>query len=124
LFKPLAYALILLREQGIPCVFYPTIYEAKYFDTKDGGQVYVELNSIPCVENMLRVRKDLSYGLQRDYFDHPNTIGWTREGIPDKSLSGCAVLLTNGSAGDKTMEVGKAHTGKTFVDICGIEKKK
>ena len=31
-FKPLAYALILLREQGVPCVFYPDLYGASYRD--------------------------------------------------------------------------------------------
>lgn len=118
-FKPLAYALILLRLQGIPCVFYPTIYEAKYTDYKDGEEIYVELNNLSCVENMMKVRKHLGYGMQRDYFDHANTIGWTREGEGKKRLSGCAVIMTNGSAGDKTMEMGKRHAGKTFVDICG-----
>ena len=68
---------------------------------------------------MLQVRKELTYGLQRDYFDHPNTIGWTREGIDEKEGSACAVLLTNGAAGTKTMEVGKKHAGKLFVDIAG-----
>jgi alpha-amylase len=118
-FKPLAYALILLREQGIPCVFYPTIYEAKYADKRDNKDIYIELNSLPCVEHMILARKQLAYGLQRDYFDHQNTIGWTREGDGKKRLSGCAVLMTNGLAGEKNMEMGKKHAGKTFIDICG-----
>lgn len=118
-FKPHAYALILLREQGLPCIFYPAMYEAKYVDHKDGEEIYVELNAVPNLERMTRVRKKLSYGLQRDYFDHPNTIGWTRAGVAEKPGSGCAVVLTNGSAGNKIMEIGKEHTGKIFVDICG-----
>lgn len=32
-FKPLAYALILLRENGVPSVFYPDLYGAHYEDT-------------------------------------------------------------------------------------------
>lgn len=123
-FKPLAYALILLREQGIPCVFYPTLYEAKYVDKLDGKDVYIELNGITCVENMLRVRKELLHGLQRDYFDHGNTVGWTKEGTDDIPLSGCAVLITNGSAGNKKMETGKRHSGKTFIDVCGGRQEK
>lgn len=31
-FKPLAYALLLLRESGYPCVFYTDLYSAKYTD--------------------------------------------------------------------------------------------
>lgn len=123
-FKPLAHALILLREQGLPCVFYPAMYEAKYVDKKDNKEIYVELNKVDCLENMLLVRKELSYGTQRDYFDHPNTIGWTREGTDAKKSSGCAVILTNGSAGNKNMEMGKRHAGKTFVDSCGFRKEK
>ena len=118
-FKPLAYALILLREQGIPCVFYPAIYGAKYSDSPHGEELHVELNSVPGLPAMMKTRRHLSYGIQRDYLDHSNTIGWTREGIKEKRFSGCAVLLTNGSAGDKTMEVGKRNAGKTYVDICG-----
>jgi alpha-amylase len=123
-FKPLAYALILLREQGIPCVFYPTIYEAKYVDKIDNKDIYIELNSLTCVEHMMLVRKLLAFGPQRDYFDHGNTIGWTREGIGKKRLSGCAVIMTNGTAGEKSMEIGKKHSGQTFVDVCGGRQEK
>lgn len=123
-FKPLAYALILLREQGIPCVFYPTIYEAKYWDRQGEEDIYIELNRLPCIEQMIKARNHLAYGMQRDYFDHANTIGWTREGSGKKHYSGVAVLMTNGSAGDKSMEVGKRHAGKTFVDICGSRQEK
>lgn len=118
-FKQHAYALILLREQGIPCVFYPAVYEAKYVDHKDGEEIYIELNTIHCIECMMKTRKLLSYGIQRDYFDHANTIGWTREGTDENEVTGCAVLMTNGSEGKKAMEVGKKHAGKIFVDICG-----
>lgn len=123
-FKPHAYALILLREQGLPCVFYPAMYEAKYIDVKDNEEVYVELNTVPHLETMLKVRRDLAYGMQRDYFDHANTIGWTREGIKEKKGSGCAVVITNGSAGHKVMEVGKRFAGRIFVDITGNRHEK
>jgi alpha-amylase len=122
-FKPLAYAIILLREQGLPCVFYPAMFEAKYIDVKDNEEVYVELNTVPHLENMIKVRKLFAYGQQHDYFDHNNTIGWTRVGAAEKEASGCAVLMTNGLAGNKKMEIGKQHTGKVFVDICGCEQR-
>jgi alpha-amylase len=123
-FKPLAYALILLREQGVPCVFYPTIYEAKYWDRNGDQDIYIELNSLPCVQHMIQARCHVAYGPQRDYFDHSNTIGWTREGTGKKRYSGCAVVMTNGSAGEKNMEVGKRQAGKTFVDVCGSRQDK
>lgn len=123
-FRALAYALILLREQGLPCVFYPAMYEAKYVDKQNEEEIYIELNRLHNLEHMLKVRRDLAYGVQRDYLDHPNTIGWTREGTEAKEKSGCAVLLTNGTAGTKSMEVGKKHAGKLFVDIAGSHPEK
>jgi alpha-amylase len=117
-FKPLANAIILLREQGIPCVFYTSIYGAKYTDKgKDGQDHEVELLPVPSLIEMIKTRRYLAYGQQRDYFDHPNTIGWTREGVDDFENSGCAVVLTNGSEGYKDMEVGKRHAGHVFIDV-------
>ena len=36
-FKPLAYALILLREGGYPCIFYPDLYGAHYKGNGNDG---------------------------------------------------------------------------------------
>lgn len=116
-FKPLAYALILLREAGYPCVFYPDVYGAHYTDKgKDGNDYEIFLDRCENIDKLLDARRRFSYGQQRDYFDHANCIGWTREGIDEQPGSGCAVLLTNGDEGFKQMEVGKQHAGKVFVD--------
>ena len=32
------------------------------------------------IQTLIRLRKEKAYGEQHDYFDHPNYIGWTREG--------------------------------------------
>lgn len=115
--NPLAYAIILLREQGIPCVFYPDLYGAEYTDKgKDEKDHHIVLNKVKELPTLLRVRKQLAYGAQRDYFDHKNTVGWTREGVGEKRNSGCAVLLSGGDDGWKYMELGKRHAGKVFVD--------
>lgn len=117
-FKPLAYAIILLREQGIPCVFYPAVYEAKYIDHKNGQEIYVELNKVPGLEDMMRVRAHIAYGSQRDYFDDPHIAGWTREGTGD-ATTGCAVLISNKDAGAKKMSLGKSNPGKKFRNVFG-----
>ena len=96
-FKPLAYALILLREQGTPCVFFGDLFGIPH----DGIAPVREL------ENLLRVRKDYATGAQTDYFDHGNVIGWTREG-------GMAAVLSNGEDGWKTMKLGTP--GQVFID--------
>lgn len=119
-FRPLAYALILFREQGIPCIFYPDMYGAKYVDKdNEGNERDVELIGVENLPLMSQIRRDAAHGLQREYFDHPNCIGFTREGTAEQENSGVAVLLSNGDEGSKNMEIGKGHTGKTFVDALG-----
>jgi alpha-amylase len=119
-FKPLAYALLLLRENGYPCAFYTDLYSAKYKDKgKDGNEYEIYMPAVEHIEKMMQVRKRFAYGAQRDYLDHANCIGWTREGDDEHAASGCAVLLSNGEDGFKTMEIGKSHAGKVFIDYLG-----
>jgi alpha-amylase len=122
-FKPLAYALILLREAGYPCVFYPDLFGAQYTDKgRDGKEYGITLNTCYDLESLLRARNLFAYGFQRDYFDHPNCIGWTREGIDEKENSGLAVLMSNSEEGFKEMEIGQKHAGKTFINILDPEQ--
>ncbi len=119
-FKPLGYSLILLRDKGYPCIFYPDLYGTSYTDKgKDGGDYEIILPKCEELEGLLRARKIYAYGFQRDYIDYPSCIGWTREGNED-SKTGCAVLLSNGDDGHKYMEVGKKFAGKIFVDYLQI----
>lgn len=119
-FKPHAYAIILLREGGYPCVFYPDLYGAHYVDKgRDGNDHEIFLDKCAHLEQLLEARRRFAYGMQRDYFDHANCIGWTREGTDDNEESACAVLLSNSEEGHKNMEIGKQHSGKTFIDFLG-----
>lgn len=116
-FRPIAYALILLREAGYPCLFYTDLYGSKYKDAGGDGKDYkVTLEKVDEMETLLWVRKHLAYGEQKDYFDHPNCIGWTRCGHEEHPDAGCAVIISNGEAGTKHMEVGAKFAGKIFVD--------
>jgi alpha-amylase len=115
-FKPLAYALILLREAGYPCVFFPDYYGSEYTDSGSDGEEY-EIVMPPhrwILDKFLLARQKCCYGPQYDYLDHCNTIGWTRLGDENHPYA-MAVLLTNGSEGFKSMEVGKPNT--TFIDL-------
>jgi alpha-amylase len=115
-FKPIAYALILLREGGYPCVFYPDLFGANYKDYgNDGNEYDIWMPAVDKMDLLLRARGDYAYGTQRDYFDHANCIGWTREG--NNEHSGCAVVISNGDNGNKTMEIGKRYAGRTFFDL-------
>ena len=115
-FKPLAYALILLRQEGYPCIFYGDYYGAHYKDWgKDGNEYEIWMESHKwLLDKFLFVRQTYCYGEQLDYFNHPNTIGWTRLGDEEHS-GGVAVVLSNGEDGQKWMNVG--HPNSTYIDI-------
>lgn len=109
-FKPLAYAFILTRQEGYPCVFYGDYYGIPKYNIPG-------LKSK--IDPLLIARRDYAYGTQRDYIDHQDIIGWTREGIDTKPNSGLAALITDGPGGSKWMYVGKKHAGKVFYDLTG-----
>ncbi|MGV8916104.1 MAG: alpha-amylase [Kaistella sp.] len=117
-FKPLAYALILLRENGYPCVFYPDLFGAHYTDQdKEGNEQEIFLDKVEKIEELLKARQLFAYGTQRDYFEDANCLGWTREG--DGYNKGCAVVLSNKDAYEKPMEMGEQYAGQEFVDFLG-----
>ncbi|MDF2190282.1 alpha-amylase domain-containing protein [Paraflavitalea sp. CAU 1676] len=124
MFQPLAYALILLRVKGFPGIFYPHLFGADYSLEKEENNFNVKIAPTPSLEVLILVRQLLSFGDEYDYFDHPNTIGWVRKGSDDNKLSGCAVLISNGSEGNKVMELGNRFAHKTFTDITGNRPEK
>ncbi|MBD2692508.1 alpha-amylase [Anabaena catenula] len=115
-FKPLAYALILLRGEGYPCVFYADYYGAEYEDKgRDGNDYKIVIPSHRwLIDKFLYARQNLAYGPQYDYFDDQNVIGWTRLGDTEHP-KGLAVVMSNGSGGSKWMEVGKPNS--KFYDL-------
>jgi alpha-amylase len=114
-FKPLAYALILLREGGYPCVFYGDWYGIPHDNIQPLRDKLLPL---------LKARQLHAYGKQNDYFDHGNTIGWTREGDDEHENSGLAVVMTNGDTGEKRMYVGTRFAGAGFTDVTGNRKER
>jgi alpha-amylase len=110
-FKPLAYALILLRKDGYPCIFYADYYGAEYKGTgQDGKEYEITMASHQwIIDRFLQARKSYAWGEQLDYLDHPRCIGWTRTGNQDNQ-GGMAVILSNGEKGHKKMKVGSPHT--------------
>jgi alpha-amylase len=117
-FKPLAYALILLREQGVPCIFYPDLHGAEYSDTaNDGGERQIQMPSISCLAKLAEARQRFANGLQTDLFDDPNLVGFVRRGTDTDP--GCIVIMSNGKAGHKFVDLGANHASTPFVDYLG-----
>lgn len=108
-FKLSAYSIILLRDEGYPCVFYGDFYGIKHNN----------IEKIEGLKEMITIRKDKAYGRQNDYFDNASCIGWTREGDEDHIKSGVAVLISNKFDSEKRMYIGKHLVGEEFIDVIG-----
>ena len=105
-FKPLAYALILLRRDGYPSVFYADYFGAQYRDTGDDGNVHeiVMPSHRTLLDCFLGARHAHAYGEQHDYFDAATCVAWTRSG-DDSHPGGVAVVMSNADAGSKLMRM-------------------
>lgn len=115
-FKPLAYALILLRRDGYPTVFHADYYGAEYLDDRPGCG-YMHLPSHRwMIDRFLQARRHYGFGDQHDYFDHPNIIGWTRLGNHEHP-GAMAVILSNGWGGGIWMNMFRPNA--IFRDITG-----
>lgn len=108
-FKQSAYALILLRYDGYPCVFFGDYYGIGGDQPVDGLQ--------EAIDPLLYIRKLYAYGEQDDYLDHPNVIGWVRRGVEEIDYSGCAVIINNAEQeAEKIMHVGVERAGEVWLD--------
>lgn len=108
-FKPLAYAMILLRQEGVPCVFYSDYY----------GNPVQKRPPVPNLGKLIKLRHSYAYGEQVDYLDDDHIIGWIRKGDPEHEESGLAVLLSDAEGGSKRMEMGQEHAGEVYYDALG-----
>ncbi len=109
-FKPAAYALVLLREAGRPCVFYGDLYGMP------------NCGNIPAVRELpllMEIRRRFAYGQQHDFLDAPDVIGWTREGDDEHEGSGVAVVLTDRDGGEKRLYVGARYAGERWGCVIG-----
>ena len=115
-FKPIAYAITLLRKDGYPCVFYSDYYGAEYEDYgRDGNKHRAVLHSHRwIIDKLLFARKEFAYGAQYEYFDYPSCVGWSRVG-DDEHPHSMAVIISNGGDGYKWMHTAKANT--EYIDL-------
>ena len=98
--------MILLRSEGYPCVFYGDYY----------GIPHDNVEPTEKLDILLKLRKNRAYGNQTNYLDHPQFIGWTREGDEEHPDSGLAVVISSAGDGEKRMYIGRKFAGKEFID--------
>ena len=108
-FKQSAYALILLRDQGKPCVFYSDYY----------GNPVRQRPLVPNLGKLIKLRRSYAYGEQEDAFDTANCIGWVRRGDAEHPDSGLAAVISNAGPAEKRMYMGPAFAGAVMRDALG-----
>ena len=92
-------------KEGYPCVFY-----GDYYSMKGEGSPHR-----PILDILLDARRSRAFGEQTDYFDHPNTVGFTRSGDAQHPDSGLALLLSNGDVTVlRTISSGRATSSMEF----------
>ena len=106
-FKPAAYALILLRQTGLPCIFYGDYYGIS-------GE-FAQENFKKEIDQLLQLRQTAVYGQEEDYFDDPNCIAWTCLG-DDEHPTALAILISNANAASKRLFVGEKWANHIFTD--------
>ncbi|WP_459129194.1 alpha-amylase [Guggenheimella bovis] len=109
-FKAQAYALILFRKDGYPCIFAGDYY---------GMSTLNEISSKKeMLENLLWIRKTYAYGEEVDYFESETLIGWVRMGT-EEHPGRLAVVVSSGDMGTIRMFVGEDQAGKSYKDFTG-----
>ena len=105
--KPLAYAYILLRENGYPCVFFADYYGSEkngYHIGQPEGRYYIDL--------LLKLRKDYALGDERyhETWDGQNVTaaGWVRMGFVDGAKGAMAVVINTSN----TVKPVRMNTGR------------
>lgn len=115
-FKPVAYALILLREAGYPCVFFADLY----------GLPNDRITAVAELPLLLEIRRRFAFGSQVDAFDEPDLVAWMRKGDAEHEHSGCIVVLTSRDGSDvpvsKTLDLGLDHAGEEWCCVLGEDR--
>ncbi len=109
-FKAAAYALILFNEAGVPCVFWGDLLGSPESD---------DLPAVRELPVLMSIRARAAVGPQHSAFDHPDVVGFAREGKDEIPGSGCAVILSDRMAAEKTLYVGTRHAGQAWECIIG-----
>ena len=99
-FKPFAYACILLRQEGYPCIFYGDFY-GLHMGRRRGISKQLGV--------LLKLRQKYAYGTQHDYITECQ-FGFSREG-------GIAVLFSLRQDGYERMYVGRQYAHQIFKDV-------
>ena len=116
--KTLFYAYILLRKEGLPCVFWGDVFGT---DGPHGQPAACQSldGTRPVLPDLVLARHLFAYGEQTDHDDDDgkNCIAWTRAGTHD--LPGCVVLLSISPMGQQRVRTRRlaGRPGEVWFDV-------
>ena len=114
-FKPIAYAFILLRSAGYPCVFF-----GDYFGNDGaGGEDQTLVAHRGVIDAMLEARALFLYGEQEEYPVSSTCVGWLVTG-EDEHPGVMAVVVSTGDENAISMQT--HHPGMEFGDVTGAHE--
>ena len=124
-FKPLAYAYILLREGGYPCLFFPDYYGSVDWYEKDDkginrlwhkaqhpGRGYLDL--------LLQVRKQFALGEER-YYAESQVVGWVRLGFVPGAKGAMATVINTTFNAVRSITMNTGRFNKRFYHLATIK---
>ena len=107
-FKEKAYALILLRKDGYPCVF-----AGDYYGIHNGDYLQEDLRYD--IDRLLELRKNYAWGEQFDFFQDSQAIAWTRTGTTEHPGL-LAVTMSMHSNANLELDFGPEAAYEVFYD--------
>lgn len=110
-FKPSAYAFILLRDEGYPCVFH-----GDYFGN-EGENKLVSHRTV--LDAMLLARSRHMFGDRHEYPESGTLVGWLYTG-EEEHPGVMAVVISTADAGYISMDT--ARPGMSFRDVTGAHE--
>lgn len=114
--KPLFYAFILLRQEGLPCVFWGDLFGIRGPHAQN--PIRDDTVRASLLGDLMLCRRLFAYGKQTDYWKSRNCIGWTRVGTGDRP--GCAVVFSVGNPKIlHSIDMAIGTPGEVWMDILG-----
>ncbi len=113
--KPIAYAFILLRAGGYPCLFHGDYYGIdKALDGRgqSPGKEYLDL--------LIKVRKQFALGEER-YYDSKTVAGWVRMGGVTGARGALAVVINTAAGGVQSINLDTGRANKRFYHLATIK---
>jgi alpha-amylase len=114
-FKPLAYAFILLRQGGYPCIFFPDYFGT---DNNRSWRPY-QLEGRGYLDLLLKLRKQFALGDER-YYAARNIAGWIRMGFVPGAKGAMAVVINNSFGGVQGIRMDTGRPNQRFYHFATI----